>query len=97
MSRVKQVNNLVIKFSKLYNHYKVISPYNICLEEFNTLTDAVNYCKNTLDFVVRKNVFKNSNFINDEEKMHDFNILTKEEFHDILVNGLQSNILINNA
>ena len=48
-----QVNNLKIKYSKLYNKWQVITPEKITWEEFDTLEQAINWAKVTKDFVKR--------------------------------------------
>ena len=49
----KQVNNLKIRYSKLYGKWQVKSPYGIILEEFRRKADAIAYAKRTKDFVRR--------------------------------------------
>ena len=51
---LKQVNNMKIKFKKLYNVYTVYSPDKIALEEFKTLEDAIAWATITKDFIKRK-------------------------------------------
>lgn len=48
---IKQINNLKIKYNKLYNKYQVISPDKKVLEEFNLLINAIIFAKNTKDFI----------------------------------------------
>lgn len=60
-----QVNNLKIKYSKLYNKYQVITLDNkTVLEEFETEEQAINYAKQTQDFISKKTkeyqIIKNS-------------------------------------
>ena len=50
-----QINNLKIKYSKLYNKYQVISLNNkIVFEEFDTEEQAIKYAKSTKDFINKK-------------------------------------------
>lgn len=50
-----QINNLKIKYSKLYNKYQVISLNNkIVFEEFDTEEQAIKYAKRTKDFINKK-------------------------------------------
>ena len=46
-----QVNNLKIKYSKLYSKYYVETPDKINLEEFDTQEQAIQWAKDTKDFV----------------------------------------------
>ena len=50
---MKQVNNLKIKYSKLYNKYQVVTPEKIIWEEFDTEQEAIAWAKITKDFVKR--------------------------------------------
>ena len=50
---IKQINNLKIKYNKLYNKYQVISPNKKVLEEFNLLINAIIFAKNTKDFIIK--------------------------------------------
>lgn len=50
-----QVNNLKIKYSKLYNKYQVITLDNkTILEEFETEEQAIEFAKETKDFINKK-------------------------------------------
>ena len=49
-----QINNLKIKWSKIYNKYQVITLDGRVLEEFNALPHAMVFCRETLDFIKRK-------------------------------------------
>ena len=52
-----QINNLKIKYSKLYNKYQVITLDNkTVLEEFKTEEQAIKCAKNIKDFI--KNIHK---------------------------------------
>ena len=51
--RIKQINNLVIRYTEIYQ-YAVWSSYGVCLEDRMTLQQAEEFCRNTKDFVVRK-------------------------------------------
>jgi hypothetical protein len=51
MTYIKQINNLKIKYSKLYKKYQVITPDKRVLEEFNALPHAEVFCKETEDFI----------------------------------------------
>lgn len=46
-----QVNNLKIKYSKLYSKWYVETPDKRIWEEFNTQEQAIQYAKETKDFV----------------------------------------------
>ena len=46
-----QVNNLKIKFNKLYNKWQVITPTKINLDEFDYRINAIEYAKRTTDFI----------------------------------------------
>ena len=48
-----QVNNLKIRYSKLYKKWQVITPDKIIWEEFDTQKQAVKWAKVTKDFVIR--------------------------------------------
>lgn len=50
--RIKQINNLVIYYTELYQ-YAVWTPTGICLEDRLTLEQAIDFCKNTRDFLSR--------------------------------------------
>ena len=54
MATTKQINNLRIRFSKLYEKWNVISPDGRVLEDFDTLTKAETFAKETKDFVQKK-------------------------------------------
>ena len=54
MTESKQVNNMKIKYSKLYNKYQVITPDGRVLEEFDTEEEAINWAKEQKDFLVKK-------------------------------------------
>ena len=49
--KIKQINNLTIYWSYLYNKYQVWTPDGRCWEEFDELEDAEYFCKETKDFV----------------------------------------------
>ena len=51
---IKQVNNMKIKFNKLYEKWTVFSPNNRGLEEFETIEDAIVWVKQTKDFIKKK-------------------------------------------
>ena len=53
-----QVNNLKIRFDKDIGKYEVITPNQRILEEFDKLDDAIQWCKETRDFVVTKEKLK---------------------------------------
>lgn len=46
-----QINNLKIKFNKMYEKWQVITPDKRALEEFALKDNAIEYAKNTKDFV----------------------------------------------
>lgn len=48
-----QLNNLKIKYSKIYEKWQVISPDNRVLEEFDKLSGARKWAKKTKDFIKR--------------------------------------------
>ena len=48
---MKQVNNLKIKYSELYKKYQVITPDKRVLEEFQEEEDAIEWAKETKDFI----------------------------------------------
>jgi len=50
-----QVNNLKIKYSKLYSKWYVETPDKIIWEEFDTQEQAVQWAKGTKDFVKKCN------------------------------------------
>ena len=54
MARIKQINNLIIKFNRIYEKYQVITPDKRVLEEFNTLQAAEDCAKTIKDFLIRK-------------------------------------------
>lgn len=51
---IKQINNLKIKYNRIYDKYQIISPDKKVLEEFKLLINAIIYAKNTKDFIKRK-------------------------------------------
>lgn len=53
-----QINNLKIKYNKLYNKYQVITPSKIVLEEFSKIGQAKQFCTETKDFLK----FRKENF-----------------------------------
>jgi len=46
-----QINNLKIRYSKLYGKWQVVSPDKRVLEEFDYEVDARNCAKSIIDFV----------------------------------------------
>ncbi len=46
-----QINNLKIKFNRVYQKWDVVSPYGRILEEFNTKPDAEKCARGITDFV----------------------------------------------
>jgi hypothetical protein len=50
-----RINNLTIRYSKLYKKYQVIAPDKRVLEEFSRLNSAKKWAKETEDFVIKKN------------------------------------------
>lgn len=52
-SKVKQINNLVIRYSPIYE-YCVYAPDDRCLEDRMTLEQAEEYCRQTTDFCKRR-------------------------------------------
>ena len=62
-----QVNNLKIKYSKLYNKYQVITLDNkTVLEEFGTEEQAIEFAKETKDFINKNREIKNENKKNEK-------------------------------
>jgi hypothetical protein len=53
LNESKQVNNMKIKYNKIYNKYQVITPDGRTLEEFDTEEDAINWAKEQKDFIVK--------------------------------------------
>lgn len=47
---MKQINNLIIKYSRIYNKYQVITPDKTVLDEFDTIEKAENYARNIKDY-----------------------------------------------
>ena len=50
MSKTKQVNNLIIKFSRKYEKYQIVTPDKRILEEFDTIEKAIECAKGITDF-----------------------------------------------
>lgn len=48
-----QINNLKIKFNKMYEKWQVINPDKRALEEFALKDNAIEYAKSIKDFVKR--------------------------------------------
>ncbi len=48
---MRQINNLKISYSKLYEKYQVITPDKRVLEEFEKEEDAIKWAKGIKDFV----------------------------------------------
>ena len=57
-SRIMQVNNLKIKYSKLYKKWQVTTPDKRILEEFGTQEQAVKWAKTTKDFTTKRSIVK---------------------------------------
>lgn len=51
MAKIKQINNLIIKYNKVYEKYQVAAPNKRILEEFDTLEKAESWAKSTKDFL----------------------------------------------
>jgi hypothetical protein len=49
----RQINNLTIRHKDLFAKYEVLSPDKRILEEFLRWEDAVKFCKNTKDFIIK--------------------------------------------
>jgi hypothetical protein len=49
-----QINNLKIKYSRLYDKWYVETPNKIIWEEFDTQEQAIEYAKGTKDFIKNK-------------------------------------------
>lgn len=47
---MKQVNNLIIKFSRKYEKYQIVTPDKRVLEEFDTMEQAIECAKGITDF-----------------------------------------------
>lgn len=54
LTESKQVNNMKIKYSKIYDKYQVITPDGRVLEEFDTEKEATDWASEQKDFVVKK-------------------------------------------
>lgn len=52
--RVKQINNLVIRYTEAYG-YAVWTPDGICWEDGLTLEQAEEFCRETTDYIKTKN------------------------------------------
>lgn len=52
-SKVKVINRLKIKWSKIYEMWQVIAPDGRVFEEFDKFSDAEKWAKETEDFVRR--------------------------------------------
>lgn len=53
-SESKQVNNMKIKYDKMYDKYDVITPDGRVWEEFDTEEEAIDWASKQKDFVVKK-------------------------------------------
>ncbi len=51
--RVKQINNLVIRYTEAYG-YAVWTPDGICWEDGLTLEQAEEFCRETTDYIKNK-------------------------------------------
>ena len=52
--RIKQINNLVIRYTELYQYAVwVMGKYGKCLEDRMTLKQAEEFCRSTKDFLKR--------------------------------------------
>lgn len=51
---MKQINNLTIKYSKIYKKWQVITPDKRVLKEFSYIEEAEEYAKNIKDFKKKK-------------------------------------------
>ena len=49
-----QVNNLKIKYSKLYKKWQVVTPDKRIWEEFDTQEQAIKYAEVTKDFIIKR-------------------------------------------
>ena len=57
--KIKQINNLEIRYTELYQYAVwVMGKYGQCLEDRLTLKQAEECCKNTKDFIMRKEATK---------------------------------------
>lgn len=56
LTESKQVNNMKIKYSKIYDKYQVITPDGRVLEEFDTEKEATDWASEQKDFVAKKEV-----------------------------------------
>lgn len=50
----KQVNNMKIKYNKIYDKYDVITPDGRALEEFDTEEEAIEWAKEQKDFIKKR-------------------------------------------
>lgn len=53
-TEAKQVNNMKIKYNKIYDKYDVITPDGRALEEFDTEEEAIEWAKEQKDFIKKK-------------------------------------------
>lgn len=51
--KIKQINNLIIRYTDIYK-YSVWTPDGRCWEDRMTLEQAETFCKNTKDFIKKK-------------------------------------------
>lgn len=59
MKRIRQINNLTIRYSDVYR-YSVWTPDKRCLEDRLTLEQAEEYCTDTKDFLRKKKIVDHS-------------------------------------
>lgn len=50
--KIRQINNLIIYYTDFYQ-YAVWTKDGICLEDRLSLEQAIDFCKNTKDFISR--------------------------------------------
>lgn len=82
-----QVNNLKIKYSKLYNKYQVITLDNkTVLEEFETEEQAINCAKQIEDFTSKKT--KGYQIIKNSVGKNFYAIAKKEDIEEYFKTGL---------
>ena len=81
-----QINNLKIKYSKLYNKYQVITLNNkTILEEFETEEQAINYAKQIEDFTSKKT--KEYQIIKNSDGKKFYAIAKKEDIEEYFKTG----------
>lgn len=95
MAKIKQINNLIIKFNRTYNKYQIIAPNKKILEEFDELKEAEEYAKSVKDFkkIQKKNKITNidklCNMINEKYGVTKNEIGSIEHYQDMCTNSIE--------